>query len=134
MFLPHPPATPPTLPYVQALNKHYRKKLVSKDFGMHGVFEGKLPQVGLEENGGATRKKHGRPGGGKKGMERKALTQKLPPRSKCLGRITDCWMTPSGREYAHIQYADGDEEDVSITKVRTREGKGRAVRRRSWLL
>jgi len=44
--------------------------------------------------------------------------------SQFLGEITDCWVLPSGQEYAHIKYADGDEEDVSLTKVRKggREG------------
>ena len=44
--------------------------------------------------------------------------------SQSLGKITDCWVLPSGQEYAHIKYADGDEEDVSLTKVRKggREG------------
>jgi hypothetical protein len=58
-------------------------------------------------------------------MKAYLLTHKLPPCSKSLGHITDCWITPSGREYAHIQYADGDEEDVSITKVRKGEREGR---------
>lgn len=39
------------------------------------------------------------------------------------GKITDCWVTPSGREYAHIKYLDGDEEDVPLKKVGREEGK-----------
>lgn len=64
------PSTPPTLPCMQALNKHYRKKVVNKDFGVHGVFEGTLLHVRLEENGGAKRRRHGIPEGGRKGTER----------------------------------------------------------------
>jgi hypothetical protein len=37
---------------------------------------------------------------------------------------------PSGREYAHILYQDGDEEDISITKVRKeRRERGKERRR-----
>ena len=35
------PSLPPTLAFSQALNKHYRKKIIRKNFGLHGDHEGK---------------------------------------------------------------------------------------------